>query len=299
MPSVLKSISVIVPAFNAEAVIASTLDAILAFCRAEMLDFEVIVVDDASTDSTGEIVRSRFEGVQLITHPTNMGKGAAVRTGMLRAKADWAVFLDADHSTHIDHLRLVSDLAGSADVLVGSRRVAHSNSNIARPLHRRLLGDLFPTFTARVLPNMSDTQCGFKVFKRWTVQPIFSALTVRRFAFDVEALLLATRLGATIREFPVQWNNPAESTLRVQRDAPQMLLDLARVAWALRAGGSKARQLAKLGAELRAQNAEQPRVVIGPEIAARFGTKGQPQGPDVVVSTSVAGLQSSSPPTRG
>jgi len=266
MPMPFSSISIIIPAYNAQESIASTIDLIADFCAQQSLDHELIVVDDASTDATASIVRERAPNARLIRHPSNCGKGAAVRTGMLEASADWAMFLDADHSTHINHLRLVAPLAHTADVFVGSRHSARSTSSIARPVHRQLLGNLFPALTARVLPQISDTQCGFKVFKRWTVRPIFSALSVRRFAFDVEALLLAERLGASIVEFPVQWRNPQLSTLNIQRDAPQMLLDVLRSAYTLRASGPAAARLRELGTRLRSDAHRLPPVVLGPGV---------------------------------
>ncbi len=275
MGTALRSISIVIPAYNAGSSIASTLEEVFAFVHAERLMHEVIVVDDASLDHTPRIVAERFPTVRLLRHPANRGKGGAVRTGMLAAGGDWAMFLDADHSTHIEQLRLVAERAQDADVIIGSRRSAQSTSAIARPLHRRMLGDLFPKLTSHVLPAVSDTQCGFKVFKRWTVGPIFGKLTISGFAFDVEALLLADRLGAVIREVPVSWNNPRESTLNVRRDAPRMLADVIRVGWSLRRSGARSRALGREGAELRSgEGSLLPRVMIAP--AGRSGAMLEP-----------------------
>lgn len=270
----LGSISIIVPAFNAERDISGTLNEILRFVAEQGLTSEIIVVDDASTDSTPKLVAGFGDRVRLIRQPINRGKGAAVRLGMSHATMQWAMFLDADHSTRIEHLLDAAPLATSADVLIGSRR-APAATMTHRPLLRRVLGDLFPAVTRRAMPDIRDTQCGFKLFRRWTVQPIFSGLKVDRFAFDLEALLRARRLGATIREFPVQWNNPPGSTLRVARDAPKMLADALSACWRLRPEGSEARSLKALGTRARAE-AERtshdlpvhPAITIRPGIAA-------------------------------
>jgi len=121
-----------------------------------------------------------------------------------------------------------------------------------RTTKRQLLGDLFPRITQLMcLPGISDTQCGFKAFKRWTVRPIFEELATSRFAFDVEALLRAKRMGGVIAEVPVRWDNPNVSTLKWASDGPEMLLDVVAVSWRLRASGAAARRLAACGSQNR------------------------------------------------
>lgn len=282
----LGSISIIVPAFNAERDISGTLSEIMRFVAEHNLPSEIIVVDDASTDSTPRLVAEFGNQIKFIRQPVNRGKGAAVRLGMSHATMQWALFLDADHSTRIEHLLDAAPLAGSADVLIGSRR-APAATMTRRPLLRRVLGDLFPAVTRRAMPDIRDTQCGFKLFRRWTVQPIFSGLKVDRFAFDLEALLRARRLGATIREFPVQWNNPPGSTLRIARDAPRMLADALTTCWRLRTSGPEAKALATRGPLARAESelarpahTEPPMVNIRPGLVAAFrsgeATSGSP-----------------------
>lgn len=274
----LGSISIIVPAYNAERDISGTLNEILRFVSDQQLPAEIIVVDDASTDTTPQLVAEFGDRVRLIRQPINRGKGAAVRLGMSHATMHWALFLDADHSTRIEHLLDAAPLAGSADVLIGSRR-APAATMTRRPLLRRVLGDLFPAVTRRAMPDIRDTQCGFKLFRRWTIQPIFSGLKVDRFAFDLEALLRARRLGATIREFPVQWNNPPGSTLRVARDAPRMLADALSTCWRLRPRGVEAQSLATLGTHARAEaRRDLQDLAISPTITIRSGLAAASRG---------------------
>jgi hypothetical protein len=160
---------------------------------------------------------------------------------MMATTGAWRVFLEADNSTRIDNLTRVAEMARvkgqEAAVVIGSRRAA--GSNIVRKQHpiRRFLGNSAPMLTKLLaLPDLSDTQCGFKAFRADAAEGVFSRLTVDRFMFDVEALLLARRLGYTIHEMPVAWDNPTESTLKVSSDTPQMIGDLLKTVWRLRKG---------------------------------------------------------------
>lgn len=224
--------------YNGAKVIASTLDGIQDFLTASGVRHEVIVVDDGSRDAGATIVEARGRGVRLLRNVQNRGKGYSVARGMMAATGAWRVFLDADNSTRIDNLTRVAELAsGGAAVVIGSRRAM--GSNIVRKQHpiRRFLGNSAPMLTKLLaLPDLSDTQCGFKAFRADAATGVFSRLTVDRFMFDVEALLLARRLGYTIHEMPVAWDNPTESTLRVSSDTPQMIGDLLKTVWRLRKG---------------------------------------------------------------
>lgn len=224
--------------YNGAKVIASTLDEVQEFLATSGVRHEVIVVDDGSRDAGAGIVQARGRGVQLLRNVQNRGKGYSVARGMMAATGAWRVFLDADNSTRIDNLSRVAELAEQgAAVVIGSRRAM--GSNIVRKQHpiRRFLGNSAPMLTKILaLPDLSDTQCGFKAFRADAAAGVFSRLTVDRFMFDVEALLLARRLGYTIHEMPVAWDNPTESTLRVSSDTPQMIGDLLKTVWRLRKG---------------------------------------------------------------
>lgn len=252
----------VIPAFNAAANIAQTLTDVIAALTARKTRFEVLVIDDGSTDATvsearrGAACAASESTVRVMSLGSNQGKGAAVRAGMLSSTLEWALFLDADHSTSINHVDLLWPAADrGCDVIIGSRRMPESTVQSARPTNRKLLGDVFPQLTRRLcLPDITDTQCGFKAFKRWTVRPVFEDLQTSRFAFDVEALVRARHLGASIGQIPVAWDNPAASTLRWTTDGPAMLRDVLAVSWRLRAGGSLAESLRATGA--RARHAE-------------------------------------------
>lgn len=229
------SISVVIPAYNAEASIVSTLDAVQAYLEASGLPHEVLVVDDGGRDRTSQWVERRGRGVQLLRGEVNRGKGHSVRRGMLASRLAWGLFMDVDHSTRIENLERFAARAHDADVVIASRRVP--GARIVRQQHRlrQSLGQTFPHLVrALVLPDIADTQCGFKMFRRSALEAIFSRQRIERFAFDVELLLLAKRLEYRIAEVPIDWDNPTQSTLRVGRDATRMFLDLLRLTWTYR-----------------------------------------------------------------
>jgi len=230
-----ESLSVIIPAYNAASHIASTLAEVRAWLAAQRIPHELIVVDDGSRDDTATIAAASCPEALLLRNAENRGKGYAVRRGMLASERAWSLFMDVDHSTHIRHLERFAEHAASADVIIGSRRL--EASRIVRPQHRlrQALGRTLPYIVrAFVLRDLTDTQCGFKLFRRAAVDAIFPRQQVERFVFDVEVLLLARRAGLRVVEAPVDWDNPTDSTLRIGTDSLRMLLDLGRTSWRLR-----------------------------------------------------------------
>ncbi|HWB21194.1 MAG TPA: dolichyl-phosphate beta-glucosyltransferase [Phycisphaerales bacterium] len=231
----LGKISVIIPAYNARRVLQSTLTEVSAFLSANASAYEIIVVDDGSTDSTAEIADAFRPSLTLLKLSQNRGKGHAVKHGMLHSTGDWSIFMDADNSTSITHLTRFAEKTDSADVLIASRRLP--SARIVRPQHRirQALGRTFPYIVRLIaLPNVSDTQCGFKMFSRAARQAIFPLQKIDRFAFDVELLLIARKLNLRLAEIPVNWDNPTSSTVRIHIDTIQMLCDVLRARWRLR-----------------------------------------------------------------
>jgi dolichyl-phosphate beta-glucosyltransferase len=234
-------LSIVIPAYDAEPYLATTLDSIALFLHANRIEHEVLVVDDGSSDRTAEIARARAPTVRLIRNERNRGKGHAVRRGLRETSGDWALFMDADNSTAIDHLALFAACAAQADVLIGSRRLPGSVIVSPQPRLRQLLGRTFPYLVSSLaLPHVRDSQCGFKLFRRRLIEPLFAAQRSNGFCFDVEVLLIATRLRYRIVELPVRWDNPRDSTLRLGLDPLLMLADLARIVWRHRARRSPA-----------------------------------------------------------
>ncbi len=209
-------LSIIIPAFNEEDRLPASLGAISAYLAARPSSprVEVLVVDDGSGDATGTRAEDagRRYGLDLrvLRLPQNCGKGFAVRTGCLEAAGRFVLVTDADLSTPIYEWEKLA--AADAPVAIGSRALDESLVKEAQPLYRKAMGKLFNRLVRLVaVPGIRDTQCGFKLFSREAAREIFSRAKVDRFAYDVEALLLARQLGYAIAEVPVLWFNSKDS----------------------------------------------------------------------------------------
>lgn len=211
-------ISVVVPAYNEEHRILPSLQSVFAYLEARGQAFEVLVVDDGSRDRTAAVVREAFGPrgeLRLLEYGHNRGKGYAVRYGALRAQGDLVLFTDADLSTPIEELdKMLPLMEEGYDLVIGSR--AHAQSEVRRHQHlfREGAGKLF-NICVRLVVRLPfhDTQCGFKVFRRSTMQPVLQHLQVDRFAFDVELIAVALALGRRVNDVPVVWVNSPASTV--------------------------------------------------------------------------------------
>lgn len=238
LAAVFSPLTVVVPAYNAAPCLLKTLQDISSWLNGEQVRFEIIVVDDASRDATATVAASFGPSVRALRNERNRGKGYTVRRGILAGTGAWRLFLDADHSTHIRTLeRCLPFAAAHTPVIIGSRRVQGARIVRRQNPIRQSLGRAFPYLVrAAALPAIRDSQCGFKLFCAEAAEAIFSRQRVERFAFDVELLLLAQKLGYEVAEVPVDWDNPTTSTLRLGSDTVQMMWDLLRsvirVRWA-------------------------------------------------------------------
>lgn len=227
-------LSVVIPAFNEERRLLATLRAAEEYLRRSNRRSELIVIDDGSTDATAEVVDdliAKGMKLHLLRHPQNLGKGAAVRTGMLAATGDLVLFTDADLSTPIADLEpLVQALKDGADVAIGSRAIDRSMVLIHQPLAREAMGRVFNLLVQAVLlPGLHDTQCGFKAFRRSAAHDLFGDVTSRGFEFDVEVLYRARRRGLEIREIPVHWRNSPDTRVSPIKDSVRMFTALFRI----------------------------------------------------------------------
>ena len=227
----IKSLTVVVPAYNEDARIQPTLERLAAHLELNFPAFEIIVIDDGSTDFTSDKVRqaaSANDRIALHTFPRNHGKGFAVRAGMMLARGDAVLFTDADLSTPVEEIDLaVAELRRGFPVVIASRRHPHSIIACRQSWAREVIGRGFNKIIRMFfsLP-FTDTQCGFKCFTQAAAKAIFSRATIDTFSFDVEILIIATALGYSIREIPVRWTNAAGSKVRPLRDAATIFHEL-------------------------------------------------------------------------
>ena len=227
------NISIVIPAFNESRRIADSLGKLREFLGTTPLSFEILVVDDGSTDGTGAIVR-RFEreGVRLLHHSENRGKGHSVRTGMLEAIGTYVLFTDADLSTPIDELHKLYDIAerDSADIVIGSRALDRRYIERHQSRFRETSGIVFNRLVRIGLGlKLHDTQCGFKLFRRDRTRSSFEKQTIDGFGFDPEILFLAARRRLRIHEVSVRWSHADDTKVRVIRDGLRMIGDLVRI----------------------------------------------------------------------
>jgi dolichyl-phosphate beta-glucosyltransferase len=221
-----------VPAYNEEERVGGSLRRIAEHLRAGGIAFEVVVVDDGSTDQTRRVAASSLDGglVRVIGSPTNRGKGAAVRTGIAAARGDAVLFSDADLSTPIEELDKMLPWLGSHDLVIASRSLPDSRVEVHQPFYREMMGRTFNLAVRMLLVRgMIDTQCGFKLMTRKAADLIWPRLRIDSFSFDVEMIVVARRLGLAIKEVPVRWINSRCSRVHPILHSAQMLLDLFRI----------------------------------------------------------------------
>ncbi len=226
--------SVIIPAFNEARRLPVYLEKVLAYFDSLSVAYEVIVVDDGSTDGTSAIVqhfREQNANVRLIRLQQNHGKGHAVKTGMLEASGQLRLFADADGATPIAELqRLVHEIEGGADVAVASRALRTDTCTVQTRLSRKMIGSVY-NFIVRMLAvgGISDTQCGFKLFSAEPATAVFPLQCIDGFGFDVELLFICRKKGYRIAEVPVNWADVQGTKVKVLRDSVRMFGDVLKI----------------------------------------------------------------------
>jgi glycosyltransferase involved in cell wall biosynthesis len=231
-----RSISIIIPAYNEEKRLPSSLERIVAYLERTDWQFtEIIVVDDGSRDGTAAVAERFAAGrpnVRVLRNPGNRGKGYSVRNGMLEAKGEWALFSDADLSAPIEELDKLwlAISKQSADVAIGSRALNRALIGVHQSSFREYGGRVF-NLLLRVITGLPfwDTQCGFKLFQGGAAREIFRRQRAEGFGFDAEVLFIARHLGYKIAEVPVRWNHVEGTKMRLFSDTLRMVLDLVTI----------------------------------------------------------------------
>lgn len=229
------SLSVVISAYNEEKRIGPTLDDTIAYCQKYIPDFEIIIVDDGSTDGTAAIVRSyEHMNVRLVKIEKNTGKGNGVRVGILDARKPFVLFMDADGATHIREIEKLFPkmFTENADIVIGTRKIKTAQILKRQSFIRRFMGSFF-TVLSRVVTrtHFSDYMCGFKLFKTDVAKKLASLQTTNRFTFDTEYLGIARQRKLKVIELPITWEDKAGSKVRTVSDTASSLYDLAKIAF--------------------------------------------------------------------
>ena len=225
----------VIPVFNEEIRLYKSLENICSYFKQSEFDYEIIVVDDGSVDSTVKLTKESIEkldnNIFLIENRTNRGKGFSVTNGFLHARGRYLLFTDADLSTPIDQLeKLLIPLRAGYDIAIGSRALKESDIRIQQPLSRQLMGRIFNRLIrVLILGGFKDTQCGFKIFTREAALEIIKRQKIERFSFDVEMLYIASKHGYKIKEVPVRWYDHPVRNIRLIKDGWRMIIDVIRI----------------------------------------------------------------------
>lgn len=230
-------LSIIVPAYNEEKRLEKTLQQIFTYFQKGKLSFEILVVDDGSSDKTKNIAEKFFQNHKngrVISFLKNRGKGHAVKSGVLESNGEYILFTDADGSTPIGEFETLFQYMKQYDISIGSRYLQREKIKISQPKYRVFLGRFANQVIQKIFLNgIQDTQCGFKLFRSTIAKDIFSRQRIERFGFDIEILSIAKQRGCSIIEVPVAWYNAEGSRFRPIQDALITLRDVLRIKWNL------------------------------------------------------------------
>ena len=228
-------VSIIIPAFNEAQRILPSLRTLEAFCKNHFEKYEILCVDDGSTDGTGDIIERELPSnrIRVLRVSENRGKGYAVKYGMLQATGTYRFFTDADLPYHLDALKtaMAAFQDRGCDLVVGARELDESRIGSRLSIPRRFAGKIFSAVVRMILNiDIKDTQCGFKGFKDSAAGHIFSEIETSGYAFDVEIFVRARALGMDICKIPVTLVKHAGSKVRLSRDPFFMLWELFKIA---------------------------------------------------------------------
>jgi glycosyltransferase involved in cell wall biosynthesis len=232
-------LSIVFPAYNEEQRLPETLKATLEFTRSQAYTSEITIVEYGSSDRTLEFARAFAAENPNITvlHNDEAGKGRAVQRGMLAAKGQYRFICDVDLSMPISEIpRFLPPQTKDADIVIASRE-APGSVRYDEPYYRHFIGRIFNNLVRwMILPQLQDTQCGFKCFTASAVETIFPLVTIPGWTFDVEVLAIAFKMGYRVKELPIPWYYHPYSKVRVFRDSLRMARDLIAIRQKLRRG---------------------------------------------------------------
>jgi dolichyl-phosphate beta-glucosyltransferase len=225
-------LSIIIPAHNEENRLPRTLEQVSAFLAQQSYEAEVLVIENGSSDRTPEVAEgfaSQHKNMRVI-RIAERGKGLAVRHGMLAAQGQYRFMCDADLSMPIGEVnKFLPPALQAFDIAIGSREVKGAR-RYNEPFHRHF-GGRFVNLIIRffILPQLQDTQCGFKCFRAEVAEDLFRRQTLDGWSFDIELMFIAYRRGYRVTEIPINWYYRTESKISAVRDAMRMIGDIFRI----------------------------------------------------------------------
>ncbi|MFA6423429.1 MAG: dolichyl-phosphate beta-glucosyltransferase [Patescibacteria group bacterium] len=224
-------LSVVIPAFNESARIGKTLKLMIGYLEKQNYTYEIVIVDDGSTDNMLEIIeKNKNSKCKIIVHKKNGGKGKAVNTGVKNSIGKYILFADADNSTPFEEVEKLLKFANDADVVIGSRYLKDSNVKVKQPISRIIMARMGNMLIQLlILPGFPDTQCGFKLFTSLAADKIFPRQTIWRWGFDMELLRIAKEQKCKIKQVPVQWINDDDSRVNSKSMFFKTLNELFRI----------------------------------------------------------------------
>jgi glycosyltransferase involved in cell wall biosynthesis len=225
------SFSLIIPAYNEEKRIENFIKNIIDFKKRNSFIKEIVVVDDGSTDKTEYLLKKYQNDIKILKHPTNKGKGAAIKTGVFAADEENIIFMDADNSTNPNQIPKLREALKNYPVVIGSRKEKKSRIIKKQPMIRIFLGKIF-NLTANILfPDLRifDTLCGFKGMRNKEGKLLFKEMISERWVFDVEMLIRARKMGYKIGIVPITWKHEGNSKMKLGMNNVKMLFDLLKL----------------------------------------------------------------------
>lgn len=234
MNNLTKSLSIVIPIFNEKNIIKKNLKEVEEYLNVKCIEYEIVLVNDGSNDGTKQIVEEYIKNrtnIKLLNNNYNIGKGAAIKKGVLNSSKNYILFMDADLSTPIGEVdKFIDLLNGDNDILIGIRNSHISEAKIERPLIRKIISRLY-NIIVNFLFNLQlyDVSCGFKCFSFSSSRILFKKQLIGGWNFDVEIMLMARKKKLRIKEIPVSWTNHLPSRVNIIKDSICSLVNIAKI----------------------------------------------------------------------